>query len=121
MLEFEHGRIRFYEGQGMVATCLRHGRHCRMTRQVTASRVAGREGQGRPLGMLAAWVARGTLPEFDSMELHVGMVKYGPLPDHEERRLARESLAGLPDLDWFLGMERPRRDDEEDEEPAIVP
>lgn len=77
--------------------------------------VAGRSGaQGRPLGHLAAWLE--------------GSGRYQTKADHfkyqpplAQRRQARARLTASPESAALLTKERPRKSDEDSEEPAGLP
>ena len=89
-----------------------------MTRTVKASDRAGREGQGRPLGKLVAWLPDGPRAGYASADEH----KFEDAPGVEARVEARLFLQGFDDAAPFFEHERPRRLDlGEDEEPVSVP
>ena len=117
-LEIDGGTLRYYDATGsVVAHCNRHGSHvCRMTRTVRASRHAGRKGQGRPLGLLLAWLRAAGDPEHDSAELHKSMEP----PSFEDRLEARVLFEADPSAAEWLAIERVPRPDE-DVEPVAVP
>eukprot|EP00972_Heterocapsa_arctica_P035128 5172123-Heterocapsa_arctica.AAC.1 len=61
------GDIRYYHlRKEMVAHCPnpRHGNHCRLSRKTTPHLSAKKAGQGRPAGLLAAWLRSAHLLEF---------------------------------------------------------
>ena len=68
MVEVRGGQIRYYAQGVFTATCTdtRHGR-CVLTRSARPGR---RTAQGRPLGLLLAWLAAGT--SLDSKAEHWG-------------------------------------------------
>ena len=68
-------------------------------------------GQGRPLGLLAAWL----LHECDCQQEHKAFV-----PSWEARRAARTALKRLPDAGWLFARERPQGDDPDSEPEHIV-
>lgn len=113
-----HGFLRFYDKPGrkfVVAHCEAHP-GCRLTRTCIGSDRQGREGQGRPLGLLLAWL--GKAPLYAGAQSHVHM---DFLPTLEERRFARDAAGELPGMAaLFDTAERPCRAGEE-EEPAVVP
>ena len=109
------GVIRFYASRReFVAHCSFPGHvRCRLTRSSQGHASSARCAQGRPLGLLAAWLqARGSCADKDS---HVRM----PLPDLASRIFGRELLKGVAEAaDLFLA-ERPLRDGES-EEPTMA-
>ena len=118
-IEVEGGVLRYYGNKNaVIAHCERHGHHlCRLTRTLSASMARGRAGQGRPVGMLCAWLASADHEDWDAAGLHSRM---SPLPDLEARILARSEFNLLPDADAWLALERPVGP-EEDEEPEKIP
>ena len=113
------GTLKYYSNKrAIIAHCDRHGHHdCRLTRTLCAAKAAGRPGQGRPIGLLCAWLAAADHEDFDSPQLHVRMK---PLPEYEDRVLARAEFSTLSDAPGWLALERPLAA-EEDDEPAFVP
>ena len=100
------GRRQFY------AVCpwdVAHGK-CRRSR--TADKTS-KKAQGRPLGYLAAWLMASG--EYANNQAH-GDFK----PTHDERRVARATLAGQRHADTFFKFERSPRTSE-DEEPEGCP
>lgn len=112
------GVLRYYaKTNSAVAHCTRHGGVvCRLTRTMNASRARGREGQGRPIGLLCAWLAAATDPDHDDVEGHRRMQ---PMPSHAERAEARATVSALPGMRRLLDLGRPRGDEED--EPVHVP
>ena len=115
----EHGYIVYYSALFLFeATCNRNAEHtecrCRLTRTSLESDVVGREAQGRPLGLLAAWL----LDDIDvTRHEHVDLFYiYGIT--FPQRLVGREFLESLPDWDsgWEF-FERPKRDSEDSREP----
>jgi hypothetical protein len=104
----EGGKVAHYAGSSsMEATCNcpTHGK-CRLTRTVNESSVVGREGQGRPVGQLVAWLAKGnSLPNKDA---HMGI---GNTLSFADRTAARATLAamGTTDVTGLFAAERPSR------------
>ena len=109
--EFPVGRIRLYRSGDFVAECGRraeHGAKCRLTRCNRGSAVPGREGKGRPLGALLAWL---DCPAgVGSQHEHV----HACWPTLVQRQAAREVLVAStdPSVVALLGHERKRRDGE---------
>ena len=92
VIELPFGSITFYaERMEFVATCTnveRHGHRCRLTRGSQPSIRTGREGQGRPLGLLTAWLLRSFDVEFSDRAEHVRMM----LPCLAERVAGRPTV-----------------------------
>ena len=96
------------------AKCGRH--QCERQRTATASEYASRAGQGRPLGLLAAWLRA---HDCSCKREHVAKGN----ASLAERRAARDFLKTLHSqeaYDEFASYERPRRENEP-EEPDTVP
>ena len=89
-----------------------------MTRSVVGSTARGRVGQGRPLGLVLAWLACGDQDEYDSVELH--NPRAAAFPSFEDRMLARAELSTMPGSADWLALER-HPTAEEDAEPEVVP
>ena len=105
--------------QQIVAHCQRHGdRMCRLTRTVKGAGGRARAGQGRPLGLLCAWLQAGDKAELDSSEEHKQFSTISPI-SVEERMIARAEFTALPGHEQWLAIERPPRD-EEDLEPEAI-
>lgn len=110
------GTLRFYATRNeFVAHCTHQQGHdrCRLSRSSSASLAGNREGQGRPLGLLVAWLqaAHG----FQDGRAHVRM----PRPDLATRQAAREFLKTLEGSGALLLAERPRRAGEPEEPPTV--
>jgi hypothetical protein len=108
------GKLSFYLGKEIVEAvcrCPTHGK-CVLTRKTTGSSALGREGQGRPLGLLAAWLAKGS--SFATKTEHFDL---GNRPSRAERMDARAALRamGTPDALGVLDSERVKRLGEESE------
>lgn len=114
------GVIRYYNNrQEFVAHCSnpQHGQQCRLSRSAKPSLAAHRAGQGRPIGLLAAWLAVSFEEELPNKAAHV---RLQPLPELSARQAARAALAGSPGSAGLLSKERPVRRGEPDE-PEFVP
>lgn len=118
-LQVPGGTLRYYEGtNSVVAHCFRHGsQECRLTRTMNASTARGRAGQGRPIGLLCAWLEAGMDPALRTAEAHKQM---RPFPTFEQRRQARASVASVLGIQSFFDRERPPRPDE-GAEPSALP
>jgi hypothetical protein len=111
------GVLRLYTASTtMVATCTKHGPKCRLTRKYIGSNIANRVGQGRPIGLLCAWLVLGL---HDDISVQVEHKNLG-LPGFGDRDAARASVIDLPELRPFFDLERLRRHGEHDE-PLEIP
>ena len=115
-IDVPHGYLKYYAKTDIVvAHCLFHGdRMCRMTRSLKASRVKARAGQGRPLGLMLAWLGGVGHAEDDSMEAHK---KY--MPAFDERAAARTDFEMVDGHEEWLALERPARAGEANEPEAV--
>lgn len=99
----------YYSSNGNFQAVCRHPgtQQCRMTRTSKASATAARSGQGRPLGLMAAWCELGhSLP--DQAE-HKSVVALEWFKQYEIRRGARQTLMACEGADALASFERPRR------------
>ena len=122
-----YGEIHYYHGTAsMTAFCHCHVGDCRKSRSTRAyagsSGVAGpsgvRAGQGRPIGMLAAWLR--CSKKHKSQESHSDRSVTNFL-DHSERVTARQWLmthAGAQD--FVAASERPLNDTDVRDEPLFI-
>ena len=112
------GEIHFsFSGSYLRAHCWTHGDACRRQRTVRASDALGREGQGRPIGLLMSWLRRANTVA--SADEHVAM-RAASFSQHE-RMEARAYFYSLPNGQaWAEEHERRRRSRETDE-PRSVP
>jgi hypothetical protein len=113
------GKVSFYRGKTIaeaVCRCPAHGK-CVLTRTLNPSAAPAKEAQGRPLGLLAGWLAKG-----DSCLTKEAHWAQDAMPTLAERQAAREALQhlGTPDADGLLASERPLRPGETDE-PVLMP
>lgn len=114
-----YGILRYYSTKRQfVAQCTSRGHsRCFLTKTAEKSDVPSRQGQGRPLAFMLAWLCdfRG-----DSREEHVHT--YRPtLAAREGHRTAAIQLAPeVPEVSALLARERPKADGEGDE-PEYVP
>lgn len=97
-MEFGNGRISYYRKGDFVAICQRHG--CILTR---TSRPGRRAAQGRPLGLMAAWLQT----DFETKEEHLDK---GNFPSYDARLLARTALALSPEGMELASHEGPGAD-----------
>ena len=113
VLEIDGGVLSYYRQGIFTATCSNPLHHrCVLTRTARAGRAPA---QGRPLGLLASWLAMGTAVE--SKEEHWDKTTW---PSFEDRRAAREALAQQDDAWPFFGFERAEREGE-GAEPLLLP
>ena len=122
---FRQGSITFYPDKAdpekgrFQAVCghpEKHGKSCRLTRtSAPTARAGGNLAQGRPLGLLAAWLVMGEVAE--DREAHDASVAF---LSADERLVAREDLLLQPNGAELAAHERPRRL-EETLEPAGLP
>lgn len=114
------GILRFYKKSNqVVAHCEAHGlQACRLSRTFNKSSRRGREGQGRPLGLVFAWLSAASNPDLGSAQDHIRMQ---PLPDRASRLEARRLLQQIEGSQAFFGQERGQGEDESEEEPLAVP
>ena len=119
-IDVQGGYLKYHrKTQQIVAHCLRHGdRLCRLTRTVKGAAGRARAGQGRPLGLLCAWLQASDRAELDSSEEHKHFSTLSPL-SFEERMTARAEFTALPGHEQWLAIERPPRY-EEDLEPEVI-
>lgn len=119
--QVKHGVVRAYvdKTMRMVASCSVHGeRDCRLSRSLLPSDVKSRSGQGRPLGLMVAWLA--CAEEYPDARAHKDMK---PMPSFADRQQARADFFADADHDrseWIDGVERGVRAGE-GEEPERVP
>ena len=112
-----HGELRYnIMSESIVAICKVHGGACKRTRTV---RPAAKDsltncGQGRPVGLLAAWLSQSH--QHASSEAHRDAILY---ITSAARRAARRAFAAAPDASDILDMERDRTAGE-GEEPDVI-
>jgi hypothetical protein len=103
----------------MVAHCGRHGPKCRLTRTCGPSPRMNKAAQGRPLGLLLAWLRRsfeGAIPACQHDHVHM------ETPSFVDREHSRNDARDCPDLAGFWVKERPRRlETEPSDEPVLAP
>lgn len=113
------GRLVYYKTrQEFYAECpLRgtgHQRNCRRSRTSRSSENMRRPGQGRPLGLLLAWLE--SAEQHDTSDSHKVLFH----TTHEDRKNARQFLKTLPGSDALFEYERhlePGEDSEPEQEP----
>ena len=111
--QFPHGRIVAYGNtHRIVAECTiaAHGDKCHLTRTLTEGR---RAGQGRPLGLLLAWLQDPSIHE--ASRTTPGWHR----PAFAERAACRSDFAWAPGAEEMLSRERAPAHDE-GEEPGYV-
>jgi len=109
------GCIKYYiQSSSFVAECSRHHGRCRLTRTSNASTC--KRAQGRPLGLMAAWLADHMV---QNREDHCNTLYVAMAYSHELRLQKRLELVGRARLEAF---ERPRdASRDEPEEPIAQP
>jgi len=113
-IPWDNGTVSFYtSNRNFFALCGLHsvaGVPCCLTRTSNPGR---RKGQGRPLGLLSAW-----LQDPDS---HAGTSIVGwARPSFDERVTARAELEAVPGSEALFEQERPPKDGEGDEPPHVT-
>lgn len=114
--------ISYYSAnQNVQAVCCAHlGRNpCRLTRTSRASDVASRRGQGGPLGLMAAWCELGHIMSDQGEHRAAFAMSLFQVP--ENRRSARATLMTCLGAQLLASFERPRRGDEDEDEPSACP
>lgn len=119
------GYLRYYKkGNMIVAHCIRHGdRDCRLTRTCNASTAKGRAGQGRPLGLMAAWLLAAHDADPDTADGHKSrefLKTIQTADSYQVRADARESLGAIEGIEEWFALERAQLESEE-AEPKAVP
>ena len=115
------GKIAYYvHDHRFEAQCNCH-KKCRLTRTSRGSLLASKQGQGRPLGLLAAWLmlTHGPAPPASKDEHRDPFLI--ALISHEDRRAARRILKSSVDGRALLSFERESRSEEATSEPEVVP
>lgn len=110
-----HGHISFYaKGSRFQATCTQVGHvRCRLTR--TGNTSDRRAAQGRPVGLMCAWLGHLCAP---TDHRNTFLVKsFG----HDARREARHVARAMAGSSALEACERARRPDEADSEPEEAP
>jgi len=112
-----NGRISYYAGTGdYVAYCTRHGpsKNCRITR--TSVQSQSRIAQGRPLGVLMAWLRHADRYDdaADPVDSHKKFWRgtHCAPPSWAERAAARDTLHADPASQGLFSRERPMREGE---------
>lgn len=125
--DFCGGRITFYPDKNdptkgrFQANCgnvEKHGKLCRLTRTCNLPvRPEAYPHQGRPLGLLAAWLRVAFDQGVDDASDHLARVHS---LGFDERQLARVELLAEPSGEDLAGCERPQRDDESEEPEGLA-
>ena len=115
------GKISYYKKNcRFEAVCSQHPKErCRLTRTSKGPTRANLEGQGRPVGLLAAWLAAGVHAEVNSAEVHRGGLLVC-LITRAQRIEGRAAVGADPNLAALMSFERPQGADP-DPEPERVP
>lgn len=115
------GQIHFYENNKSFTAFCRDPGHldCRRSRTSLESKnpnTRKRAGQGRPLGMLAAWLAESSSYASASEHVHAHV----DVTDLTQRKKAREMLLALEGGTSLAEKERPQRPGEAEEPEGIL-
>lgn len=114
------GFIRYYntaKKKFCVAHCESHAGRCVLTRTVTESSAAGRQGQGRPLGLMLAWLAQAGQYASPGEHVHAPSANFS----YQDRLRLREDAAEIPGMQYLFDFaERPVREGES-AEPEHIP
>ena len=94
-----------------------HGDSCKLTRTSKSSTIS--LAQGRPLGLLAAWLDIAFQAECHDHASHVSVFGVALLT-HARRRHARQAIKDMVGGPFLMSFERPVRE-AEDEEPLDLP
>ena len=119
------GSIRWYKSKKFTAhcDCTDHApkNRCRLERLTTSSKVPGREGQGRPLGFLMAWILLQNVP--GDLHSHIHFTT----PTRAQSEVARRLLHTVPGSEAIFRRERKKRSiangdgyDEDSEPPYLL-
>lgn len=121
-VRFIGGKVIFYPDKRdpskgrFEATCGNieaHGAACRLTRASHAPKNAlAHPAQGRPLGLMAAWLAHSFYPSVETQTDHAAMLA---LLSHDLRASSRAELVLEENGEALAACERPRREGENDE------
>ena len=102
IVAFGSGHIKFYEPSGrFIAQCVRHG--CNVCFKGRGARDGKKDGQGNPIGFLAAWLECGEDPEL-TLEQHLALDSKDF--DFDWRDAARDLFAELPNGALLISKER---------------
>lgn len=106
-----YGSVRYnYRQRNLVAHCSCHSGNCRRTRTVNPPTGRGRtKGQGRPIGLLVAWLQKAE--DHTSDKNHSSQCR----PSLHERHTARETFYDLGGKEWAQTYEREKEDNEPSE------
>eukprot|EP00971_Amphidinium_carterae_P352859 6492754-Amphidinium_carterae.5 len=118
-IKLPNGRIAFHTTkQSFECRCDVHP-SCVLTRGKAGRKVKGYEDKqgGRPLGFMALWLAKAK--EYDSAIMHKEKA-FWSLYTHEDRAVARASLAETAGGRSLLELEKPKAHASDPDEPAMV-
>jgi hypothetical protein len=113
------GELRFNQAQRTiiaVCSCAQHAPDCRKSRTVVESLLGARMGQGRPVGLLVAWLMDGPDHQDKASHNHRSVQSL----THDQRIAARSHFTQLPLSHQLLSYERHQRPNEDDE-PVDIP
>ena len=103
------GEIRYYDGIRRFAAWCGNPNHTNRCRREKVSYSGRGGGQGRPLGFLMAWLARGA--DHDTQEQHMML---DMMIDYQSRLAGRQTLRDTPGSDALFAGERPAVDGEDE-------
>eukprot|EP00438_Fugacium_kawagutii_P025200 Skav218086 [mRNA] locus=scaffold3382:127476:129074:- [translate_table: standard] len=112
--DYSHGSVRYnIKAQNLVAHCSFHSGNCRRTRTVKESKQ--NRSQGRPIGLLAAWLEMAE--QYETAAQHSADCR----PSLERRQSARRRFEEKDGAQKFCAdHERAKRDGEDDEPPSMT-
>ena len=112
----ENGSIRYNVKSGnLVAHCCFHSGNCRRTRTTKEPSARGNRSQGRPMGLLAAWLQAAA--QYPNASSHSSDCR----PSLLERQECRRKVMAMDKGPGFCGeFERAKREDEDDEPEAMM-
>ena len=110
------GDLAFYPQNSTMSAFCTNPRHndCRRNRTVKPSENIFRQGQGRPIGLLMAWLQQSN--DYATKDEHVRWCN----PGFRHRQSGRSQFMALNDAARFAAHERPRRPDEDNDEPHEI-
>lgn len=114
------GFIRFYNTarkKFCVAHCESHEGRCVLTRTLAESNAAGRQGQGRPLGLMLAWLAQAGQYASPREHVHAPSSNFS----YQDRLRLREDAAEIPGMQYLFDVAERLVREGESAEPEHIP
>ena len=112
---WDYGELRYNPNTHTFRAHCHHPKHMNCSKQRTL-RSGKRAGQGRPVGLLVAW-----LRDQANHDCHTSHSQYSAVAGKFDVRLkARQEFAALPNAAWWLSKERAKSADETHDEPTVV-